>query len=176
MSFIVNHPDLCSESLAPTGVACAKFDSVRFDFHLEEKTVKRKKGRKRRPRTCRNHTPRDETQSEVKSRYLLRNAIRKVDYAESSDSNVGDSSTPSDDPAATRRHTVGGRAMAHHGRNSTAGANPSPEGLDLLVRAAFHRFLGSKRTGNGVKFQQDFDGPSLVDIAPAVWNLRYLQV
>jgi hypothetical protein len=46
----------------------------------------------------------------------------------------------------------------------------------LLIKAAFSKLLGLKKTTPGVLVMRNFASPSLMDIAPGVWNIRYLQV
>lgn len=50
------------------------------------------------------------------------------------------------------------------------------EDVALLIRAAFSKLLGTKKTTLGVRVVRDMPGPSLIDMAPAVFNIRYLQV
>lgn len=47
--------------------------------------------------------------------------------------------------------------------------------VSLLVKAALNKLLGVKKITPGVRVARDLAGPSLIDIAPAVWNIRYLQ-
>jgi hypothetical protein len=176
LSFIVNHPNLFSESLAPRDIACAKFVTVSFEFHLEETTAKQKKKGKNGSRAWTNHAPTHKAPSEAKSRYKLRSRIRKVDYAESSDGESMEFGISSDELAAPRHGTAETKLIADGKLDGARGSGQPETDLDLLVRAAYHKFLGVKKISNGVRVHQDLDGPSLVDIAPAVWNLRYLQV
>lgn len=48
--------------------------------------------------------------------------------------------------------------------------------MALLLDAALRKLIGVKHTFPGVKVTEDRQFPSLIEIAPAVWNLRYLQV
>lgn len=48
--------------------------------------------------------------------------------------------------------------------------------ISSLVSLALHRLIGIRKTIPGIRTKWDLTAPSLVDIAPAVWNLRHLQV
>lgn len=63
-----------------------------------------------------------------------------------------------------------------HTKNSAIGPEELRRDLELLLRAALIKMLGLKMTTSGVRVVGDLTGPSLIDIAPAVFNIRYLQV
>jgi hypothetical protein len=45
-----------------------------------------------------------------------------------------------------------------------------------LITLSLYRLFGVKKIVLGTRTLKKFDGPSLIDIAPGVWNMRYLQV
>ncbi|KAK4190018.1 hypothetical protein QBC35DRAFT_544117 [Podospora australis] len=49
------------------------------------------------------------------------------------------------------------------------------EGMSYLLDTALRKLLGIKKASPGLKTTRSIEGPSLIDIAPAVWNLSYLQ-
>lgn len=198
MGFVVNHPDLSSESLAPTDIPCGRFLGVSFDFCYGGKptrnTVKnttRKTTRNTIQKTTQNTTE-NKRRSEKpqprnhqkRSHYELRARPRtisgKVRYGASSDSDTVDDDGPDLEPVATRRRLVRAKATAsRNDQGGTVGAQNRGglrEDVALMVRTAFYKLLGVKKATCGVRVRKDLDGPSLIDIAPAVWNLRYLEV
>jgi hypothetical protein len=48
--------------------------------------------------------------------------------------------------------------------------------IPVLVSAALYRLIGVKKAMQGVRTTKNITSVPLIDIAPAVWNLRYLQV
>ncbi len=48
--------------------------------------------------------------------------------------------------------------------------------MALLIHAALHKLIGTKKMVKGVHTRANRLEKSLIEIAPAVWNIRYLQV
>lgn len=48
--------------------------------------------------------------------------------------------------------------------------------IPVLVSVALYRLIGVKKAMQGVRTTKNITSVPLIDIAPAVWNLRYLQV
>jgi hypothetical protein len=60
--------------------------------------------------------------------------------------------------------------------SSSQGVTIDSRDILLLIKVALHKLLGVKRRIGGVRILKASTSPSLIDIAPAVWNLRYLRV
>jgi hypothetical protein len=210
MGFIVNHPDLSSESLAPNDIPCGRFLGVSFNFCYGKKPTRdtdkntTQKTTRNTMQTAKQNATENKRRSEKRQPrnhqerryYELRPRTRsgKVRYDASSDSNTvdddgpdfePDSDTVDDDgpdlePVDTRRRIVRPKATtSRNDQGARVGARNRVElreDLVLMVKTAFYKLLGVKKTTCGVRVRKDLDGPSLMDIAPAVWNLRYLQV
>jgi len=48
--------------------------------------------------------------------------------------------------------------------------------MSVLLETALRKMVGIRGATPGIRVRKRDGSPSLVDIAPAVWNLRYLQV
>ncbi|OIW27296.1 hypothetical protein CONLIGDRAFT_671111 [Coniochaeta ligniaria NRRL 30616] len=179
-SFIVNHPDLSSDFLSPKDIPCAKLLTVTCDICFGSRP--RKKPTKKPAKRRKIEEP---ERSRVQGPYGLRHKPTPSKRAEGCDT---------DEEDEDERNRAGKR----RGRASTLeNARPVPETQDaaqntqdggtglhgealhgdvvLLTKAAFSKLLGVKKTTQGVRVVRDLPGPSLIGIAPAVFNIRYLQ-
>lgn len=194
--FMINHPDLSSESLSPKNIPCATFLTVNCDIYYGSRPRKTTTKQRRREEVSR--LPR----KRVCDRYSLRNHPRATDRA------LGSGKTPSQSggsiqtssgqaPSLIRdeyapRPTQEWPSPSFLGPtpastqnflliNNNDGSPPNPdqdthEDVALLIKVALHKLLGVKKAHHGVRVARDFPGPSLIELAPAVWNIRYLQV
>jgi hypothetical protein len=178
-SFIVNHPDLSSDFLSPKDIPCAKLLTITCDIcygsRLRKKTAKRRKLEAQQPEHTRvqgpyglRHKPRpfrpaEEADAHEEEEYNRSPARKRSGRASTA---VNDRPDIEIQPASQNTHD-GSIGLQREGLRGD---------LVLLIKAAFSKLLGIKKSTQGVRVVRDLPGPSLIDIAPAVFNIRYLQV
>lgn len=174
-SYFLCHPDLSSETIVPPPVTCVKFKGLVCKINLRIDTSWRAGGR-RRPSTKANKEP-IQVEPELpvaeesgpgkrrNPRWITRAA--NVKYADTSRQ-----------PARKARLDT-----QPDSTNSESDAvillsisKEEQKEMALFLDVALRKLIGVKHTSPGVKITEDTQFPSLIEIAPAVWNIRYLQV
>jgi hypothetical protein len=87
---------------------------------------------------------------------------RKLPSLKSQDSGIGLGSQEATQPEQTKSMGLGPEELSTD--------------VAMLIKAALNKLLGIKKVTPGVRVARDLTGPSLMDIAPTVFNIRYLQV
>lgn len=177
-SYFLHHPDLSSAMLAPAEIPTAQFQGLRCEarYRLNPSkspalgamsanitTVERLRSPEHDPESSSTHT------------YGLRSnprRSRKVTIAQE-ETNIalaGLSAASESSP---------GLVFSEHGEESlecslTDGA--VVDEMSCLLDFALRKIIGIKGTVPGLRVVKSAASPSLIDIAPAVWDLRYLQV
>ncbi|KAH8907072.1 hypothetical protein BR93DRAFT_978564 [Coniochaeta sp. PMI_546] len=182
--FLVNHPDLLSDFLSPKDIPCAKLLKVTCSVCYGSRPRKKciKKPNKRRKIE-------EPERTRVQAPYGLRHKPQPSKQA--SERDADEEEEENDDADEDERNkTQKRRHISHNPRAGPGTQNaiqpqrnerrePGGEELDadvaLMIKAALTKLLGIKKTTRGVRVVTDLPGPSLIDIAPAVFNIRYLQ-
>ncbi|KAL2019134.1 hypothetical protein VTK56DRAFT_10085 [Thermocarpiscus australiensis] len=172
-SYFLHHPDLSSEMIAPSDVPSARFQGLKCEVNYGLGQSKHKV-----------QTPRDIAADPLSSSqcgpqappshaYNLRShpkRSRKAVLAQQDISVAVVSSPSSSDPPSEPSFDETG----HESLRSLAPEAMVAE-MAYLLDFAFRKLIGVKRTSSGIRTVKSMPPPSLTDIAPAVWNLRYLQ-
>ncbi|KAK4221786.1 hypothetical protein QBC38DRAFT_113049 [Podospora fimiseda] len=166
LTYFLHHPDLSSGLIAPEDVHAAQFQALDCMINFElviathdqvseevENTDTQVDDREELPKTeapRHTHGPRRDSKRTDKAQKAMEDVLSKTKTAK----------TP----------VVG----------STLGRVGDLEEDDItemahMVDAAFRKLIGTKRASPGIKIIKTTPMPSLVEIAPAVWNLQYLQ-
>ncbi|KAL2258860.1 hypothetical protein VTK26DRAFT_7668 [Humicola hyalothermophila] len=168
-SYFLHHPDLSSELISPSDVPSARFQTLRCEvnYHLKLSPSETKT----RSQLEVESLPLNECTSEAPSRhtYGLKSNPKRSKKAAAAQEEV-DRALAS--PLAST-HTHIESAFSDTGRLAP---EVIVEELGRLLDAAFRRLVGLKKLPSGTKAVSSPPLPSLVDIAPAVWNLPYLRV
>ncbi|KAK3951055.1 hypothetical protein QBC32DRAFT_393383 [Pseudoneurospora amorphoporcata] len=174
-SYFLCHPDLSSEMIVPPTVTCVKFRGLVCKVNLRIDTSWRGAGEPQRPS---NKANQEITQTEPElpvveetgpggrrnPRRITRTA--NVKYADTSRQPVR-KAHPDTQPDSTNSEPDGVILLSI--------SKEEQKKMALFLDVALRKLLGVKHTSPGVKVTEDTQLPSLIDIAPAVWNLRYLQ-
>lgn len=178
-SFVVNHPDLSSDFLSPKDIPCAKLLVFTCDVCYGPRP-RRKHTKKQTKRRKIDRADRALVQAKFGLRRKTRPSYRESD---SDDEEEDDGQMRQEDAAPLLKSQDSGIGLDSQdaaGLEQTSRNGLGPEELrrdvELLLRAALIKILGIKKVTPGVRIVRDLAGPSLMDIAPAVFNIRYLQV
>ncbi|KAK0705321.1 hypothetical protein B0H67DRAFT_380205 [Lasiosphaeris hirsuta] len=166
-SYFLHHPDLSSEMIAPSHVPLARFQGLtcELSFHLHNDEREAKAAQH-------NTTPqvvaKDSAQENWGHHYNLRRDPRPTKKV----SAVRDDSCPE---SITASRQVGQLEQDSLGTTSPSKSRMEIGDMVSLLDVALRRLTGVERVSPGIKTTRSMPSPSLIDIAPGVWNLRYLQ-
>lgn len=159
ISFFLHHPDLTSEMIAPQDVRVAQFQSLTCEIDYCFGTVPRgKTNASRQPTLEPSSSSLYAPEGSRRSKYSLRSNPRLSRKA-----------------AAAHDEMISPPNL-EQGSTETFAPEAVVAEMTYLLDLALRKLIGSGRIlpkGKTIKSTQPH---SLVDIAPAVWNLRYLQV
>ncbi|GAB1313253.1 hypothetical protein MFIFM68171_03463 [Madurella fahalii] len=157
VSYFLHHPDLASEMIAPRDVRLAQFQSltceVDYCFGISPAGAHASPQPTFEPPSSSQHAPEDRRQS-----------------------TYGFRSNPQLSKKAAAPHE-GTNSPLHFEQESTEAFAPEAVIAEMacLLDAALRKLIGDKRTSPKGRAIKNTQPHSLIDIAPAVWNLRYLQ-
>ncbi|CCC07482.1 hypothetical protein SMACR_02486 [Sordaria macrospora] len=173
-SYFLCHPDLSSETIVPPPVTCVKFKGLVCKINLQIDASWRAGGR-RRPSTKANEEPiQVEPEPPVAEesgpgkrrnpRWITRAAnVKYADTSRQPDRKARLDTQP--DSTNSESDAVILLSISKEEQKEMA----------LFLDVALRKLIGVKHTSPGVKITEDTQFPSLIEIAPAVWNIRYLQ-
>lgn len=156
LTFYLGHKNMSSEILAPPGIPCARFESLRCSFLFSQREKQGKSGPKERRRPVLSHS----YETRARTWKPRSSAARETANGWGEDDLTAEASAQ---PIRAAEDTI---------HRTTLGKEDSK----LLIEAALQRLLGVKRATTGIQTITGMSFPALTAIAPAVWNLRYLQV
>ena len=200
MSLVVGYTDEYSESLPALDGPCASFQKISCVFEFRVKDSRKTKAGDSRGRRHNNqsnlkkkHIPTSAIPEPHLSSKIRGPAL--VDALDTDNSTIRGSSSlaylqdrlgcfsashprdPSASESSQSRTPFGSQPEAH---TTFPGAAQETGNLHsdipLLVSAALHKLLGTGRIVSGTRTTKSLMGLPLAKIAPAVWNVRYLQV
>ncbi|KAL0470683.1 hypothetical protein QR685DRAFT_261364 [Neurospora intermedia] len=174
-SYFLCHPDLSSEMIVPHTLTCVKFKGLSCNINLRLDTSWRRAGEPKRPSKMA-----DEEIAQVGLEPPVveefRAGVRKNPRRITRTVNVKYTGT------SQRQAKKACPATQPDLENSNSDpvillsiSEEEKKEMALLLDAALRKLIGVKHTFPGVKVTEDRQSPSLIEIAPAVWNLRYLQ-
>ncbi|KAK3344099.1 hypothetical protein B0T25DRAFT_615574 [Lasiosphaeria hispida] len=161
-SYFLHHPDLSSEMIAPSHIPSARFQGLtcELNFHLHNG--------KREAKAIRNVTAPQATAKNSGHRYSLRRDPRSTKKVLAAmDGSLKES--------ITSFRQVGELEQDGLDSASPLKAKVGIGDMVSLLDIALRRLIGVERASPGIKTTRSMPSPSLIDMAPAVWNLRYLQ-
>lgn len=174
VSYFLHHPDLSSEMIVPPDVPLARFQRLVCEVDYRSSVSRGKAQTPRQPSVKSpnlNHHASDEPR---KYTYSLRSnprPSRKAAAAHEEILNVAPISSSALNPTPNSKTT-----KLDEEENQKIVSKTMIREMTSLLDSALRKLIGVKRAapeGISVKSTQS---RSLIDIAPAVWNLRYLQV
>ncbi|KAB5586071.1 hypothetical protein GE09DRAFT_1181169 [Coniochaeta sp. 2T2.1] len=185
-SFIINHPDLSSEFLSPQNMPCAQLVTVTCDvcYGKRPRQTTATRASRKRKRDEREHDGQEGPNG------LWDNLRTPVGFYHE---DTTEDEEEDEDQVPTRRHKAGKRKTRatsttapeiqdvppeHQRRTTTepeAETGAALNDISLLIKSALSKLLGLKTPVRGARVVRNLPTPSLIDIAPAVFNIRYLQ-
>lgn len=171
-SYFLCHPDLSSEMIAPPDIPSARFQGLRckanYHFQMPSSTVQVLPQSPVEPQ--KQHAP----EAPPSHTYSLRSNPRRtrkaaVAHEEGISTTIVSASTSTSMPEPYQ---------SYHLQENEQSFSPEAMLADMncLLDFAFRKIIGVKTSSSGIRTVKGLSSPSLVDIAPAVWNLQYLQV
>jgi hypothetical protein len=176
-SYFLHHPDLSSQMITPPDVPWAQFQGLRCKVNYHFKSAKREARNKLQSfERATSVTPspiRHAQKRPPRHAYGLRSNPKRSAKAALAQEDINDavpSLSATSSPMCELSHnedepedleSLASRAIAE---------------MACLLDFAFRKLVGIKGTWPGMKTVKRMDSPSLIDIAPAVWDLQYLQV
>ncbi|KAM7200944.1 hypothetical protein V8F33_003610 [Rhypophila sp. PSN 637] len=187
-SYFLQHPDLSSEIHAPPSVPCARFHGLTCQITLRFRnaghTTATTNSGQRSERLAHDH------------KYNLRRKAHPTSMAGDELAHVENLDTaavlgnhPFSAPGESRIHEreeslanggeiqgfLDGRTVPERAQSDSSPMDIA-QGIEELLDAALRRLIGVGKGGlKEIKVVRQLGQPSLIAIAPAVWNLRYLQ-
>ncbi|KAK3304314.1 uncharacterized protein B0T15DRAFT_236431 [Chaetomium strumarium] len=167
-SYFLHHPDLSSELIAPSDMPSAQFQglmcNISFSFDSSDTGVSSKEpvspaGQAR--------------QAPLRHTYSLRSnpkrSMKAIEAQEEINDAISDSSSTPDSSIAS--------SLGESGREDQEPLGPEDVVFEMgrLLDFALRKLIGVKGLSPGMKIIKRLAAPSLTDIAPAVWDLQYLQ-
>lgn len=155
-SYYIHHPDLSSDLIAPEHIPVARFQGLRITVDFKPETTIH------------------ETQP---PRYDIATIPPVQQLSSRADHSYGLGRYPRPTPKARAGQKGPGppfrRTQLDHDTSAQSGGTME---MGMLLEAALRKLIGVKtRASPGVRVVKTEGIPTLIDIAPAVWNLRYLQ-
>ncbi|KAK4132866.1 hypothetical protein BT67DRAFT_383879 [Trichocladium antarcticum] len=173
-SFFLHHPDLSSEMIAPSDVPSARFQSLRCEVNYCIRLPWTKPDETRQQPTAEPLiSNQDVPQTHPCHTYGLRGNLRRTKKASVAQEEID--------------RALINPPSSSHPKSEPTPDDPLPEGMGSLepeamieemaslLDFAFRKLIGVKKAAPGKKMFKTTPSPSLIDIAPAVWNLQYLQ-
>ena len=163
-SYFLHHPDLSSGMVAPEHVPVARFQGLRMEVKLHSDDakgngdVKRFSGKGSARSVF--HVAEETLGMKTSHSYTLRRNPRLTAKALAAQ----------EDDTTTASHVNGTHVPSISSQLS------ADTGLSCLLDTALRMLIGVRVSSRWVKVVEPLSCPSLVEIAPAVWNLRHLQV
>lgn len=184
-TYFLCHPDLSSEMIVPPTLTCVKFKGLVCKVNLQIDTSWRRPSWGPKRRASQKTTEEEEKAQDPQSEPSVveeanpigkRRNPRRVTRA----ADVNYMYTISRKPAA-RKACPG--IQTNPGNSDTdpvmllSISKEEAKEMALFLDVALRKLVGVKHNSAGIKVScEDAQFPSLIEIAPAVWNLRYLQV
>jgi len=163
-SYFLHHPDLSSGMVAPEHVPVAQFQGLRMEVKLHNNDANARGDLKRFSGKGSARSvflaPEETLGRKTSHSYTLRRNPRLTVKALAAQ----------EDETTIDSHVNGSHVPSKSSQNS------ADTGLSCLLDTALRILIGVRVSSRLVKVVGPSSCPSLVDIAPAVWNLRHLQV
>ncbi|KAK3943449.1 hypothetical protein QBC46DRAFT_254129 [Diplogelasinospora grovesii] len=176
-SYFLHHPDLSSERLAPSNVPSYKL--LGLDCTLDFQ-VKLPLSTARARHDTKTHKAREATSKPMQRkiapswnrRYGLRSTSARIEDALKANEETHEAATVSDSKSRPDS------SQALHGieQDSLVPKDEHLEDMAYLLNAALRKLIGVKGLIPGIRTLSSLQSPPLIEIAPAIWNLRYLQL
>ncbi|KAK3397314.1 hypothetical protein B0T20DRAFT_500964 [Sordaria brevicollis] len=177
-TYFLCHPDLSSEMIVPPTITCVKFKGLMCKLNLRIDTSWGSKAGRKPKRGSSKKPVEEETVQEPEEPSVAgetqpagkRRNPRRVTRA----ADVKYTDIVARKPAARKANTSVNSDSDQVILLSIS--KEEAEEMALFLDVALRKLVEVKHNSPGIKvFSGDADFPSLIEIAPAVWNLRYLQ-
>jgi len=176
-SYFLHHPDLSSQMITPPNVPWAQFEGLRckvnYHFGSAERTVRNEAQSFERatsvPPSLVHHAEEKPPSHDYGLRSNPKRSAKAV-VAQEDISNVapGSSTTSSSKPELSH--------MDDEQEDLESLVSKAIADMACLLDFAFGKLVGIRGASPGMKTIKRTGTPSLIDIAPAVWDLQYLRV
>lgn len=181
-SYFLHHPDLSSEMIAPEGVSRGLFEGLRCEVDYQF-------GRAKKPTSAKGRGQRKAS--------LGKQAVGEKKTGHSHERRSGNHPSQLRDKPRRSKKAVEAEGLVDNGASGEASTPASQhhtgndtvkeEDLEVLVMEsisdmasllefAFRKLVGLKGAATGYRTLKNTVSVSLIELAPAVWNLQYLQV
>ncbi|KAK0635134.1 hypothetical protein B0T17DRAFT_31799 [Bombardia bombarda] len=178
-TYFLHHPDLSSDMIAPPNVPCAKFQGMKCEVNICFGTNKSK--RKSEPHTTAPR-PTDPTipksqpsESPPRHRYGLRSRPKPTKKAMAAQEDMEHMAPYSTSDTISPSSSRDSGELDQSAFKAPLISEKILTDISALLDGALHKLIGIKKAPPGTKIVESIPHPPLIDIAPAVWNLRYLQ-
>ncbi|KAK3989796.1 hypothetical protein QBC44DRAFT_77868 [Cladorrhinum sp. PSN332] len=163
-TYFLHHPDLSSGLIAPQDVSAAQFQGLNCNINFEFEITHEGPQDALEDTEIHLANPEEPSQKPPRHNHGLRRNPKRTGKAQRA---MGDALSKS---RLTKTPAV----------KTTLGCAEDLEEGDIVEMAymmdiALRKLIGIKKASPGIKFGKTTPVPALVEIAPAVWNLQYLQ-
>jgi hypothetical protein len=174
VSYFLHHPDLSSEMIAPLEVPSAQFQGLKCEVDYSFKPARTKASSKAQATQQASTEPLNLVpQAQPSHSYNLRSNPKRSKKATVAQEEISDAvpgSTSISYPHPEPSHGNGEQEDTESLVSEAIGD------MARLLDFAFRKLIGVRRSFPGARTIKRMTSPSLIDVAPAVWDLGYLQV
>lgn len=175
-SYFLHHPDLSSEMIAPAEVPCAQVQGlscqVNYDFRPRKMKAGGKKQALKQEVVEPTHVAPETNEEPPSHTHGLRPRPKRSRKAKAVQD---DRATATPDPSASTPQPETGLGSLDW-RDTESLVTEAITEMASLLDFAFRKLIGFKGTCPGMRTVRGTRSPSLIEIAPAVWDLQYLHV